>query len=109
GGYFGHVEMVSLAPSGGRIYVADSPRPIPGGSVPDNFTGRAWVPPGTLLAAQPPVEAQVEVILQQRLQMAQTYFNGQRTEHASLQMSLREAQQGDFLGPVKYRSSGLDE
>ena len=92
GGYFGHVEMVSLALSGGRIYVADSPRPIPGGSVPDNFTGRAWVPPGTLLGAPQPVESQVAVVLQQRLQMAQAYFSEQRTEHASLQTPLREAE-----------------
>ena len=92
GGYFGHVEMVSLAPNGGRIYVADKPRLIPGGSVPNNFTGRAWVPPGTMLGAPQPVDAQVAVVLQQRLQMAQAYFSEQRTEHASLQTSLREAQ-----------------
>jgi hypothetical protein len=92
GGYFGHVEMVSLAPSGGRIYVADCPRPIPGGSVPNNFTGRAWVPPGTMLASPVALDAQVEVILQQRLQMAQAYFSSQRSEHVSLQASLRESQ-----------------
>jgi len=92
GGYFGHVEMVSLAPNGGRVYVADCPRPIPGGSVPNNFTGRAWVPPGTMLTAPVALEAQVQVILQQRLQMAQAYFGGQRTEHASLQTSLRAAE-----------------
>lgn len=92
GGYFGHVELVSLAPHGGRIYVSDSPRPVPGGSVPDNFTGRAWVPPGTLVAAQAPVRAQVDVVLQQRLQMALAYFGGQRSEHASLQTTLREVE-----------------
>ena len=92
GGYFGHVEMVSLAPNGGRIYVADCPRPIPGGSVPNNFTGRAWVPPGTMLAAPLPVDSQVEAVLQQRLQMAQAYFSQQRTEHASLQTSLRSVE-----------------
>jgi hypothetical protein len=92
GGYFGHVEIVSLAPNGGRIYVADCPRPIPGGSVPNNFTGRAWVPPGTMLAAPVPVDSQVDTILQQRLQMAQIYFSQQRTEHASLQAPLRSAQ-----------------
>lgn len=92
GGYFGHVEVVSLAPNGGRIYVADSPRPIPGGSVPDNFTGRAWVPPGTLLSAQPALQAQVDEVLEQRLQMALAYFGAQRTEHAALRTSLREVQ-----------------
>jgi len=92
GGYFGHVEIVSLAPNGGRIYVADCPRPIPGGSVPNNFTGRAWVPPGTMLAAPVPVDSQVDTILQQRLLMAQAYFSQQRTEHASLQTPLRAAQ-----------------
>lgn len=92
GGYFGHVEMVSLAPGGGRIYVADNPRPVPGGSVPDNFTGRAWVPPGTMLAAPSPVADQVEFVLQQRLQMALKYFGEQRSEQASLQTSLRPAE-----------------
>jgi hypothetical protein len=92
GGYFGHVEMVSLAPNGGRIYVADCPRPIPGGSVPNNFTGRAWVPPGTLVGAPLPVDSQVDAILQQRLAMAQAYFSAQRTEHASLQTSLRTSE-----------------
>lgn len=93
GGYFGHVEMVSLAPNGGRIYVADCPRSIPGGSVPNNFTGRAWLPPGTMLAAPVALDVQVEAVLQQRLQMAQAYFSGgQRTEHVSLQTPLREAQ-----------------
>ena len=92
GGYFGHVELVSLAPHGGRIYVADCPRTIPGGSVPNNFTGRAWLPPGTMLSAPLPVDSQVETILQQRLQMAQAYFSQQRTEHASLQTSLRTAE-----------------
>ena len=92
GGYFGHVEMVSLAPSGGRIYVADSPRPVPGGSVPDNFTGRAWVPPGTMLAAPLPMDSQVEAVLEQRLQMALTFFGSRKTEHASLQGQLRSAE-----------------
>lgn len=92
GGYFGHVEMVSLAPNGGRIYVADNPRPIPGGSVPDNFTGRAWVPPGTLLAAPLPVDTQVEAILEQRLQMALAFFGTQQTEHAALKTALRSAE-----------------
>lgn len=90
GGYFGHVEIVSLAPAGGRIYVADSPRPVPGGSVPDNFTGRAWVPPGTLLAKPAPVTVQVDVILQQRLEMALAYFGQQ--QHASLATPLRDAE-----------------
>lgn len=89
GGYFGHVEMVSLAPKGGRIYVADCPRPIPGGSVPDNFTGRAWVPPGTLMAKPAPVETQVETILQQRFEMAVAYFGEHGNEQASLRPSLR--------------------
>ncbi|MFZ4777860.1 MAG: hypothetical protein ACOYM3_21030 [Terrimicrobiaceae bacterium] len=89
GGYFGHVEMVSLAPNGGRIYVADCPRPIPGGSVPDNFTGRAWVPPGTMMTAQAPLDVQVDQVLEQRLVMAMAYFGERRSEHASLQTPLR--------------------
>ncbi|MBE2205492.1 MAG: CHAP domain-containing protein [Chthoniobacterales bacterium] len=89
GGYFGHVEMVSLAPGGGRIYVADSPRPVPGGSVPDNFTGRAWVPPGTMLGAPQPIDLQVDAIMAQRLQMALAFFDTQKIEQASLQGRLR--------------------
>lgn len=89
GGYFGHVEMVALSPSGGRMFVADNPRPVPGGSVPDNFTGRAWVPPGTLLAAQAPVAEQIDTIMQQRLEMAVAYFSQSGTQHASLDSGLR--------------------
>lgn len=89
GGYFGHVEMVALAPAGGRMFVADSPRAIPGGSVPDNFTGRAWVPPGTMMSAPEPMAAQIESIMQQRLQMAQDHFSQSGTQHASLQSGLQ--------------------
>jgi surface antigen len=90
GGYFGHVEMVALAPGGGRMFVADSPRQIPGGTVPDNFTGRAWVPPGTLLASTAtPVASQIETIMQQRLQMAQEHFAQAGTQHASLKSGLQ--------------------
>lgn len=85
GGYFGHVEMVALSPHGGRMFVADSPRPAPGGSVPDNFTGRAWVPPGTLMVAQAPVADQIETIMQERLQMALRHFSPDgATQHAAL-------------------------
>lgn len=89
GGYFGHVEMVALSPNGGRMYVADCPRPVPGGSVPDNFTGRAWVPPGTMLAAPARIDVQVDQVLEQRLQMAMAYFGDRRIEQASLQTTLR--------------------
>lgn len=86
GGYFGHVEMVALGPSGGRLYVADSARVRPGGTVRDNFTGRAWVPPGTVPAwrTQSPGE-QVAVVLDERKKMAFAYFerNG-RAEFTSL-------------------------
>jgi hypothetical protein len=88
GGYFGHVEMVALAPGGGRVFVADSPRAIPGGSVPDNFTGRAWLPPGALLTPQGPVAHQVDLILQQRLAMAMEHFSKTGTQHASLEPNL---------------------
>jgi len=89
GGYFGHVEMVALSPNGGRMFVADNPRPAPGGSVPDNFTGRAWVPPGTLLAAQAPVAAQIDTIMQQRLEMAVAHFSQSGSQHAALDSGLR--------------------
>ncbi|GAB4169939.1 MAG: hypothetical protein Fur0032_08650 [Terrimicrobiaceae bacterium] len=75
GGYYGHVEMVALAPTGGRLYVSDNPRPKPGGSVPDNFTGRAWIPPKTILATTAiPVEDQVDAVLADRMAMATSHF-----------------------------------
>jgi len=89
GGYFGHVEMVGLSPGGGRMFVADCPRPVPGGSVPDNFTGRAWVPPGSLLSAAPPMADQIDTIMQQRLEMALEHFSKSGSQHASLEPGLR--------------------
>ncbi len=74
GSYYGHVEMVALAADGSRLYVADMPRERPGGSVPDNFTGRAWVPPGTLLGTPPPVTAQIDTLMGERLKMALDFF-----------------------------------
>ena len=86
GGYFGHVEMVALGPNGGRLYVADSARVKPGGTVRDNFTGRAWMPPGgaPMWKTQTP-EQQVAVVLSERKKMAFAYFekNG-RPEFTSL-------------------------
>jgi hypothetical protein len=46
GGRFGHVELVALDEKLGRVYVSDKPRKNAGGTVPMNFTKRAWVPPG---------------------------------------------------------------
>ena len=45
GGVYGHVELVGID-EGKRSYISDRPRPNPGGTVPHNFTRRAWVPPG---------------------------------------------------------------
>jgi hypothetical protein len=84
GGRFGHVEMVSVAPTGGRVYVADMPRVRPGGTVPDNFTGRAWVPPHTLLASAPPIAEQINSVLEERLKMARVYFSDRETRFAKL-------------------------
>jgi len=86
GGFHGHVEMVALAPGGGRLYVADCPRPSPGGTVPDNFTGRAWVPPKTMLATAPPINIQVETVLEERLKMASGFFDRGTTELAELRL-----------------------
>ena len=86
GGYFGHVEMVALGPSGGRLYVADCARVKPGGSVRDNFTGRAWMPPGnTPMWKTKTPEQQVADVLGERKRMAFAYFerNG-RPEFTSL-------------------------
>jgi len=84
GGSYGHVEIVALSPEGGRIYVADSARLLPGGSVPDNFTGRAWVPPGSLLSSPAPIVTQVEILMGERLKMAKEFFQSQ-TATASLE------------------------
>lgn len=44
GGRWGHVEFVAWE-NDERVYVSDSPRVKPGGTVLDNFMKRAWVPP----------------------------------------------------------------
>jgi len=44
GGDFGHVEIVSINKYGKRVYVSDAARENYGGTVPKNFTGRAWIP-----------------------------------------------------------------
>jgi hypothetical protein len=75
GGSFGHVEMVALATTGQRLYVSDSPRVIPGGTVPDNFTGRAWVPPGRHLWRTPAVGEDINTILQERKRLALQHFS----------------------------------
>lgn len=84
GGYFGHVEMVGLARDGRRLYVADSPRANPGGTVRDNFTGRAWLPPGIIRSTPQPVEQQVATIFRERQQMAQEYFSNKRSQFTQL-------------------------
>lgn len=75
GGYFGHVEMVSLNATGQRIYVSDCPRAKPGGSVPDNFTMRAWLPPGQPTKPAPATTADVALVIQERYKMAIAYFD----------------------------------
>lgn len=85
GGSYGHVEMVALAPNGGRLYVSDCPRPLPGGSVVDNFTGRAWLPPGQFIRTQmPSVTVQVDNILEERTRMAMEHFQRKQRELAAL-------------------------
>jgi hypothetical protein len=80
GGNFGHVEMVALGTSGQRLYVSDNPRVAPGGTVPDNFTGRAWISPGRGLWSTPAVGEDIDLILQERKLMALQHFrrNGQQ-------------------------------
>lgn len=84
GGSYGHVEMVALAPNGGRLYVSDCPRPMPGGSVVDNFTGRAWVPPGQLRLTGPSVTVQVDTVLEERTRMAIEHFQRKQRDLAAL-------------------------
>lgn len=83
GGYHGHVEMVALSKDGRRLYVADSPRTLPGGTVRDNFTGRAWLPPGPSIWKAPDVADQVAVVLEERKRMALAEFARQRGELAA--------------------------
>jgi len=85
GGYYGHVEMVALHKDGRRLYVSDCPRVLPGGSVRDNFTGRAWLPPGPAIWKAPPVEDQVAVVMQERKRMALEIFARQRGELTAVQ------------------------
>lgn len=77
GGYYGHVEMVAMGKAGNRLYVSDDARVAPGGTVRDNFTKRAWLPPGSnsLQEAAPAIEVQVASVLQERNRMALEYFN----------------------------------
>jgi hypothetical protein len=80
GGYYGHVEMVAIGRGGQRLYVSDNPRVAPGGTVPDNFTGRAWIPPGRALWKTPPPGEDIQTILEERKALAMKYFrrNGQQ-------------------------------
>jgi hypothetical protein len=85
GGYFGHVEMVALSKQGNRLYVSDSPRARPGGTVRDNFTKRAWMPPGPSIWKAPAVEDQVAAVMEERKRMALTEFARRRGELTSVQ------------------------
>ena len=80
GGNFGHVEMVALGRNGERLYVSDNPRVMPGGTVRDNFTGRAWMPPGRSVWSTPAVAEDIDTILRERKRLALEYFrrNGQQ-------------------------------
>jgi hypothetical protein len=55
GGIYGHVELVAVDPQLGRVYVSDKPRVKPGGTVPMNFTRRAWIPPGYVYPKGQPI------------------------------------------------------
>jgi len=90
GGYYGHVEMVALGPTGQRLYVSDNPRVAPGGTVPDNFTGRAWIPPGRAIWKMPTVGEDIESILQERKSLALKHFNRTDRKLASLNPALGE-------------------
>jgi hypothetical protein len=84
GGYYGHVEMVALGRSGQRLYVSDNPRGAPGGTVPDNFTGRAWLPPGRPFWSAPAGGEDIASILQERKALAMKYFKRNEQQLATL-------------------------
>jgi len=93
GGYYGHVEMVALNAAGQRLYVSDCPRPMPGGSVRDNFTGRAWLPPGShSIWKAPPMDQQIAVILEERKRMALEQFDHKKGEYSALATTLPAVQ-----------------
>lgn len=87
GGKFGHVEMVAIGKAGARLYVSDDARVAPGGTVRDNFTGRAWMPPGSRIATTVtvPLGDQVDQVLEDRLSMAMAQFQRKKQEVASLE------------------------
>lgn len=91
GGYYGHVEMVALAKDGHRLYVSDSPRAKPGGSVRNNFTGRAWLPPGPSIWKAPAVQDQVAAVMEERKQMALAEFARRRGELTAVQQPVTGA------------------
>ena len=84
GGYYGHVEMVALGRSGQRLYVSDNPRVAPGGTVPDNFTGRAWLPPGRPFWGAPAGGEDIASILQERKALAMKFFKRNQQQLATL-------------------------
>jgi len=86
GGRWGHVEFVAADEDGKRWYVSDAPRTNFGGTVPDNFTSRAWVPPGgRILDPRVILEVYREAVRQElmrlvvdRLEVANWYFQERR-------------------------------
>ena len=86
GGIWGHVELVSLS-KGTKVFVSDAPRLKPGGTVPLNFTGRAWVPPGSVpvigadqafaVSSYRPIQCREEAerLKDDRLAQAESYFS----------------------------------
>ncbi len=93
GGYYGHVEMVALGTSGQRMYVSDCPRVKPGGSVPDNFTMRAWLPPGQP-TTKPTMATSADVaeVIHERYQMAMAYFDRAKDPSAKLVSTVETAE-----------------
>jgi hypothetical protein len=86
GGRFGHVELVALDEKLGRVYVSDKPRRNAGGTVPMNFTKRAWVPPGFVMPSgsiqlKPSSYDPIKVVtasrelMNERLLLAKALFN----------------------------------
>jgi len=94
GGRYGHVEFVAKDASGGRVYVADHVRGRPGGTVLDNFTGRAWLPPQAptremlLRAVKATINKDVEILHSQRLEQALEYFGTRGPARADLKLEV---------------------
>ena len=78
-------EQTSPAVAG---HDSDNPRLAPGGTVPDNFTGRAWVPPGRAIWKLPAIGEDIDSVLQERKALALKHFHRKEQKLAALSSAI---------------------